>query len=632
MNLRARQVAFLLTVFAVDTTNMRRHWEHVRLGATCGVLLPLDPILHGLDSTVLFRFPVSACSWAQPLAQNCTRACIGHCTWTMASLMGMPPELLDNILLRLEKPDHKQFRCVSHACAGLVTPLVFGEVAFDLELGGCDCLAAIARGPELRRHVRRIRLERRRGLKHFESLEDWCNATVYEYVPVSGVGSAETVLTCPCAMSRDNWKALSDNAVQHLYEDYEADERATTAYISRLASAASTLLSLPGASGTQSPTVPIDAQQTVGQFHAAVDALPNVADFTYTPAYENDERWGRIWRGVEFHPEGLIAHSSYGDDPDIDSLQLFITLRTIMLAPHPLQSVEIFTRGHAFWSALHLRRLLDWSERLELRSSASFAHVHEGLESWADDIGGPLGVVQYTEALTRHLVAWERSFSRLTVLECRIDTSWSNGAGEPLTIAVALSHGLEQAASLKELDLVFREDASTDEPGTYMYRDLEYRPHAPNQAHMLECVKVSKHLLASAPAFQQVRRLHLSFPTGCTHLLAAFALLSALRHLQLKYVALLPGGGQWETVLEWIAKHLRLDRIELRALEDVCDQQPRLLLHPEAPEWTAAPANAHEYGEYQDAILQYALRRSGFLPPLAPHEYLRDVATFSSPQ
>ena len=184
--------------------------------------------------------------------------------------------------------------------------------------------------------------------------------------------------------------------------------------------------------------------------------LHKLAAFLYVPAYEDDKRWSRTWRWVEFHPGGLSGNGCYAPDVDIDALQLFIALRTTLLAQCPLHSVELHTRAHAFWGMPH-RRLLDWSDRVN-RSSPSCDSIEAGLDSWYEDTGGSLNVIRHAEALTRHLVTWERGFSRLTRLTCRIDTSWSDEPGDLESLAAGVSHSLEQATGLKQLDLVLSRD------------------------------------------------------------------------------------------------------------------------------------------------------------------------------
>ncbi len=191
---------------------------------------------------------------------------------------------------------------------------------------------------------------------------------------------------------------------------------------------------------------------------------------------QDEDRWGRTWGRIEFHLEGLVAEGSYGSDPDIDALQLYIAIRTILKAPSSLQSLQLYTRGHAFWSAPHLRRLLDWSDRLSMRSFPGHDHVDKALESWVDDVGVPLAAIKYTEALTRDIMVLECGFSGLVALFCRIETGWSEDPNELESVASALSHSLKQAVKLEQLSLVFREWALDDDCGSYTYFDHRFDP------------------------------------------------------------------------------------------------------------------------------------------------------------
>merc|ERR1711959_260234 len=110
-------------------------------------------------------------------------------------------------------------------------------------------------------------------------------------------------------------------------------------------------------------------------FRAAVQSLPLVSAFRYTPMYEDEEQWGRKWRQIEFHPGALTANGNFGNDPDIDALQLFFASHTTLLAPNVLRSMDIFTRGSAFWSTAHLLHLLDWTKTPARRLSQSFDSV-----------------------------------------------------------------------------------------------------------------------------------------------------------------------------------------------------------------------------------------------------------------
>ena len=535
----------------------------------------------------------------------------------MAHLLSLPAELLQLVLLQLDKPNLKQLRAVSHECEELATPHIFCEVPFDLEPGGCNSLAAIARHPKLQRHLHTVRLQRRRGLKSFESFEGWSGATVYEHIPWQWKDDPEHVLPSSHSMSQDQWDALSEDDRQHLYEEYQGDEQALVEYIARLALAAAPLQS----SQNQNPQS--DAQQTLLSFRTAINAHTSVSAFAYTPMYEDEDYWGRTWRQIEFHPEGLVAHGNFGNDVDIDALQLFVALRATMLAPSVLHSVELVTRGNAFWGTLHLHRLFDWTDRLDPLYSALFNGVEAGLERWHDDQGGTLAVIKHSEALTRHLVGWERAFSRVTRLDSRIDTSWLEGSSEFVIIAASLSNVLKETKGLEQLDLIFRDDANADSPLNYTYHRRGNGLRYLDQSYLLDMTKVSMQLLqVPVLAFHHLRYLHLSLVTGVPHLLPLFGHLNAIRHLRLNHIALLPGGGCWENVLHYITQHLQLHRIELKALEDIHDRKPRLLLDPGADEWTNNPANTDRYATYEDAIVRFTLRLSRSCPPLSPSQYL----------
>lgn len=71
--------------------------------------------------------------------------------------------------------------------------------------------------------------------------------------------------------------------------------------------------------------------------------LKNVHRLTYSPAYEDEDRWARRWRDIEFHPERLVLHGSFGIDPDIDSLQLYFVLHTMLPNCESLESAVLFT-------------------------------------------------------------------------------------------------------------------------------------------------------------------------------------------------------------------------------------------------------------------------------------------------
>ena len=134
----------------------------------------------------------------------------------------------------------------------------------------------------------------------------------------------------------------------------------------------------------------------------------------------------------------LAVIGNFGNDPDIDALQLFFASHITLLAPNVLRSMDIFTRGSAFWSTAHLLHLLDWTETPARRLSQSFDSVDAELERQLARLDGPLSLTRHCEALTRHLDQWEHALSRLECLEFRLETSWSQNSNELVTIATSV--------------------------------------------------------------------------------------------------------------------------------------------------------------------------------------------------
>ena len=547
----------------------------------------------------------------------------------MPSILALPPELLESVLELCESTDVKEFRCVSRECAEHATPLLFRELSFDLDSDGSNGLLFVAQTPRLRQHVQTLHLERRNGLKNFSDFDSWRSATIYEHIPVleqeEVIQLSESVRTTSQTLSQAEWEALSEHEVRQMYASYQLDEEQRDAYAVRLAYALSSIVTPQYCTASRLQGWSPDAQVTLQRFSSGIGLLTNVRDLTYTPAYEDEDQWGRSWQNIEFHPEGLVLHGSFGVDPDIDSLQLYFVLRTTLRGRNSLEFAEVFTGGHAFWSSAHLRRLLDWNTTPSLHSHPHDELVDEALERWTHEVGGPLQVIHYTEPLTRDLVMVERAFYRLSRLECRVETIWSDGPNERETIALALSRMLKEATKLQRLDLIFRDHAGNDEHGEHFFFDVRLQVQAHGAEKVQQSVKVSQHLLLAASHLKQLRQLHLSFATPAEYLRRLLANLKYLRKLRLTYVALLSKDCDCENLFGWIAQHCRLDSLELRSLEDVHLRQPRLILNSEDPIWHTEAATAHTYELYEREIVRFGLRKSATLPPLSPRDFLKAV-------
>jgi hypothetical protein len=128
--------------------------------------------------------------------------------------------------------------------------------------------------------------------------------------------------------------------------------------------------------------------------------------------------------------------------------------------------------------------------------------------------------------------------------------------------------------------------------------------------------------LVENKALKELVKLELTVITTEQHLCAFLSQLNSLRHLEMKYVTLLPRAGVWESVLHEMSTVLSLDTVAFRSLEDVIERQPRLLFEPEASVWNSSDATRDVYRQYENAIVNFVLRRSDSPPPLCPTEYL----------
>ncbi|KAK3616537.1 hypothetical protein LTR56_025893 [Elasticomyces elasticus] len=532
----------------------------------------------------------------------------------------------------LDKVDLKRLRRASKACANLVTPSLFREVLFDLEPGGLDQLVAIARHPGLRLLPRILHLRRRRGLKGFQAFEHRQRATVYEYESLIPNEDAELIL--PHMMTHSEWAELSEDVRWRLYEEYEAEQRATYVYASTFAlSVARTHGSVFENDDSPAHSDPARGDRTVETLLTALDGLTAVTTFTHTPAYEWDAAWSQTWRRVQFHTQGLSGLGNDEYDADCDALQLFVALCVVSNASNSLRSSSLFTRGSAFWGVPSLHRLIHRAKRMEIDDDFGLSNPEDdftrndlSLSSHISELGGPLALMHRTESLTRQLVTWERSFSRLTSVECRVETNWLERSDARLIVATQLSNGLRNGTTLEELHLVYRADAATDDPPWYMHGDGLDQLYGSNEPNLSESKQISQCILgALMSGCAHLRSLHLSLETSASDLLALFARLGSLRHLELFYVVLLPDEGHWESILEAAAEHLHLDTIALRSLVDFCGTQTRCILHPEAPAFRAGGPNENLYKPYEDTIIDFVLRRSDLLPHLSEKKYLRSI-------
>lgn len=546
----------------------------------------------------------------------------------MSSLLGLPTELLYEVLLKLEQKSLKQFRCVSHECQARVTPILYSRVYFDFDLGGTDNLVNISRRQHLATHVKTIELQRRSGLKKFDDYGTWRQATIYEYEPWFPRDGYDKVEFSGKVMSQSDWHDMTENSRRALFDEYQDDYNVITRQTSQLACAMSSAVQ-HGHGYVSDLQDFAGAYQMIRGFNVAIERLPNVKSFVHQPMYHYDG-WGEHWRQIRFHRDALILDTGYEDDVDADALQLFVALQGTMLHSDSVRSVVSQTRGHAFWSATHLRRLLDWGDNSAMRWIAE-DHLNFGIDGWMDRIGGPVAVCRYMESATRYLARLESSCSRLDSLELHIDTEGVWSSDGDMAVSKAVSRLLQNGTSLKKLRLALRQSCWHLDQHTLLYHNSSSptRQLPLSSQQDVESLLVSRNLFGGLVASQGLRNLQtldLTVVTVERHLCALLSQLHSLRHLALKYVSLLPAGGVWESIFQLISTSLRLESAEFISLEDVVDGYPRLILRPEGTVWNSSTAGHADYQRYESAIVDFVLRKSASPPTICPTEFVRQQA------
>lgn len=191
---------------------------------------------------------------------------------TMTSLLGLPTELLYEVLVKLEQKSLKEFRCVSHECQARVTPILYSRVYFDFDLDGTDNLGNISRHQNLATHVKTIELQRRSGLKKFDDFWTWRQATIYEYEPWFPRNGYDKVEFSENIMSRSDWHDMTDNSRRALFDEYQDDYNAITGQTSQLASAMSSAIQHGHGHVSDLQDV-AGAHQTIRGFNVAIERL-----------------------------------------------------------------------------------------------------------------------------------------------------------------------------------------------------------------------------------------------------------------------------------------------------------------------------------------------------------------------
>jgi hypothetical protein len=483
----------------------------------------------------------------------------------MASLSSVPLELLKTILGMLDRRSLKTVRLVSKHYSIVVEPYIFSEAVFNLDVGGIDGLVNIAESPTLRQHVHTIRLHRRSGPKDFGAFEDWQGLNVHECVAPEGLDDDDfdvsrseyrTDKLTERPMPKQEREGLSNIARRHLYDDYERERVDLQRHIGRLSTLVrSHVLSeeFEKSSGTTHDNDDDHLVQLFLQsFEQAIKRLPQLSGFSHQPAHL-DEFWGTHWRSLRFHIYGILAMYNTEEEMHVDILQQFLCLRTLALAKDAGRGRLRFTRMHTGGTALwRPRDLIVLLNRLRRYGTSSWSPE----EDWIHNIEAYEALnIRQTEDITRQLVCIEQSFfAELNDLHWNIRYDVDDDQIDLGGVGRSLSHILHSSRCLKKIYITFSQDTALQD-----LSDSSYWPRAPDltdtssqqlrlrpDIYKRQQAASSAWLRPSEPrsySFEYLQAVTLSVVTIEQDLWAFLSELTALRHLALDHVALLPTGG-----------------------------------------------------------------------------------------
>ncbi|TKX18738.1 F-box domain-containing protein 11 [Elsinoe australis] len=602
----------------------------------------------------------------------------------MSSFLRLPPEVIFNVLARLDLPTHKTVRLVSKSAASLAAKFVFKEILFNFDVDGLDHIIAVSQHAHLASCVRTIVLHCKKAMFYLGSFEVWRMKTVYEH---NTVLPEREVSIDAGMMSPEEWRNIGLDIKQRLYDRYEQERRTRTRHATALATATS--MTLNGDTSSAGDVLPevTEARWRLERFQAAVNSFPSLIKFHHCSFIESSQP---RWRNVQFYP---TAHAG-GNKSEIreaEALYLFLSLRQCLLSMPEIRSMVVTTSGPMIFNELDVDNLLLCSldQDGQRKTAAKFPWINRKGPGYASRRVDHPATHRLLD-VRRTLLAMGKAFTKVHSLVYRLKLFDCSGDGM-IALAEAVSTILKQGTSLERLCLVFgtmrlpryrnwsiiddeedseaehateeeedgnenEEEVAEDEDsegrslGRQSNSDTEvdgvryasyrrdthdnsyaaqmynfvYRSGAFRNAGLVHRT-LSQYLLLApiqSNSLRQLRHLSLSIVTTERHLTALFSALGALRHLVLDHVVFIPMEGCWESAFTHMASDLRLQAVELSALGD-CVLSPRVIMHQYADLWRSSRRGRTEYARQKNAIVKYVLGQTDHLPPLDPAEYFR---------
>lgn len=498
--------------------------------------------------------------------------------------MAGPRPMLDIPLLPLEvwniiggladKKSLKNLRLTNKVLNEIATPYCYKTVRFDLvDEWPLRQLTEIANEERLRKHVKRLVLQRRHGLRKAGRRLFWENYIRFCRAPKEK--EEQNVVrrfSDDDVMSRKEWELLSETERQNLFSEYQNDYDVLKRKVRRLTKYFQ-LRSL-GCSENNEDVKPeeilVHQPDSLGKLIRQLDeslrSFHNLVEFSHEPAYIYDPDWGTRWRRLRFKRKRVDEFLIRDEEEDAEALQLSYALRAVGWASfylHGLSSLKLYIDGPAFWGAKRLQWLWQGHENLTIRRSGYNTEFREMDPDDQDDL-----TEQESFLYHEQLYIMKHAFTYIDKLDITIDLvdedSVSNEAVQEL-----ISVYLRQCRSLNQLKL--RIGVLDDDPVMLVQHVLYMKPLFNN--------------LTIAKPWKDLTQLHLGVTTDEMTLMNFLSSVAqSLRKLTLFKVRILRLCGTLDSFLPKLGRVLELDELKLSELLDYVPEE-RLILRRDFWVW-----------------------------------------------
>lgn len=519
----------------------------------------------------------------------------------MSVLLRLPDELLLAILGFVDVTEWKLARQTCKSVNKIASSLLFSRVYFELCGRGCESLDNISQEPTLAPLVKTIALRRVRGYRKFDSFDSWTASTFQPGAPDDGLWSACETTYCnnkelvDQLMPYAQWMAMPTEQKEALYQAYNTDREQQSAEIvsitNTLCFRAAEKISFihPGRAAHTGKSI-----VAVRQLNRALEALPNLSAFEHKPSFWYDG-WASCWRDLYFHPYSILGQTDFGEDEDVEALQLSVVLQSlayIRVGDRRLKNMSIHVGGPAFATPNRLRHL--WvglghevtrlCRQLDYAASAAAADAEAN-----DNVATPAEIDCYA----RELYLMRLAFAGLTHLDFSVSEDEEREGC--ITIAATLVFlFLSTTKSLQRLTLAVGNLVDGDLMPVYGDDEAQ---RASGSMLLLQ------HLAYRAP-WSHIRNIQLTIATDrvtlVTFLLAHKNTLRLLTLLETSLVRLGNSQNTWECTLTEIGQGLRLESLTLAKLTDTLVDwapgvQPRMLFDEKDKRWEDRSSDYQAY-------------------------------------